>query len=238
MTTLKPGSNLADVFVMLADSLRDDYDVIDTMDLLVQAATHFTSAVEAGILLRDAEGNLHVVASTSERASDVEEAQLGADEGPCLASIQSGEPVEVPDIVAESTKWPRFTFAAKARGLQSAHAIPLRLRTQVLGGLNLFSDRPGLFSDRDAAIALALAQVATISILQNQTITNQGVVAAQLQHALDSRVIIEQAKGVLAHQHGVAMDRAFALLRSHARNNNIGLRAVADQVVNDRLVIL
>jgi GAF domain-containing protein len=237
MTVLGPDSKLADIFVMLADSLRDNYDVVDTMDLLVQAATSFTSAVEAGILLRDSEGN-HVVASTSERASDVEEAQLGADEGPCLASIESGEPVEVPDIAAASDKWPRFASVAEARGLRSAHAIPLRLRANVLGGLNLFSDRAGSFSDHDAALAMALAQVATISIVQSRTITNQGILTTQLQQALDSRVIIEQAKGVLAHQHGVGMDRAFALLRNHARSNNLGLRAIADQVVNNRLTIV
>lgn len=237
MGGLPHNTELADVFVMLADSLRSDFGVVDTMDLLVQASTTFTGAVEAGILLRDARGKLHVVASSSERASEVEEAQLGADEGPCLDSIETGEPVEVPDIATRAEEWPRFAAMAESRGLRAAHTIPLRLRTEVLGGLNLFSSQVGLMDERDAALALALAQIATISIIQRQTIDNSGAVSEQLQRALDSRIIIEQAKGVVAQQRGIGVDGAFALLRNHARSNNLGLHVIADRVVNRRLTI-
>ena len=225
------------MFVLLADSLRPGYDVVDTLDLLVEASTTFASAVEAGILLVDADGNLHVGASSTERASDLEEAQMGVTGGPCRQAIETGQNVEVPDISAEANRWPEFVATARARGFHSAHAIPMRLRTQTLGGLNLFSARPGALSDRDQALAETFAQLATISIVQHQIITDQGIVTAQLQRALDSRIIVEQAKGVLAQQHGIAIDEAFGLLRNHARRTSSGLKQVANQIVSHGLEI-
>lgn len=235
MSVLEPNAELADVFVLLADSLGPDNDLVDTLDVLVQAATSFTSAVDAGILLQSAEGTLHIVASTSERASDIEEAQIGALEGPCLVCVQSGELVEVPDISRSQDRWPNFAATSESRGLRAAHAVPMRLRTRVLGGMNLFSDQLGLFDDRDAALSLALAQLATISIIQSRTIESRTTVSAELQRALESRVIIEQAKGVVAYQRGIGMDGAFALLRNHARSNNLGIRAFAERVVNRKV---
>lgn len=228
---------LGDVFVLLADSLRPEHDVIDTMDILVQAGTSFTSAVEAGIVLADAHGVLHVVASTSERASEVEEVQLGQSEGPCLQSFQTGETVEIADITAEQARWPTFTGVAEARGFLADHAVPLRLRGQTLGVMNLFSSERGALSNRDAALVQAMADVATISIVQKQTLQHQVELSGQLQYALDSRVLIEQAKGVIAQQHGVPIDQAFVLLRSFARKNQVRLHDVADRIVNRQLSI-
>jgi GAF domain-containing protein len=228
---------LADVFVLLADSLRAGHDVVDTMDILVQASTRFTAATDAGILLADTAGVLHVIASSNERTSDVEEAQLGFDEGPCLDSFHSGKPVETPDLAKEGWKWPRFVTVAEARGFRAGHASPLRLRGTTFGAMNLFTTQPGLLSDRDTALALALAQMATISLVQHRTIQNQAAVNDQLQQALDSRVVIEQAKGVLAQRHGIAVDEAFTLLRRHARSTGSRLRDIADGVVNRRLTI-
>jgi GAF domain-containing protein len=226
---------LADAFVLLADSLRAGHDVVDTMDILVQASIRFTSASQAGILLAGADGVLHVVASSSERTSDVEEAQLGFDEGPCLDCIQSGEPVEVSDLSQASERWPRFVASALQSGFNAVHASPLRLRDQTFGAMNLFSVGPDAFSDQDAALALALAQMATISLVQQRTIHTQGSVNDQLQQALDSRILIEQAKGVLAQRHGVPIDAAFSLLRTHARASSARLHDVADLVVRQGL---
>jgi GAF domain-containing protein len=228
---------LADVFVMLADSLRSGYDTLDTLDLLVEASTTFTSAVEAGILLADAEGRLHVAASSTERSAAVEEAQMGVNGGPCAEAIQAGTTVDVPVIEATRGTWPEFVATARARGFLAAHAIPLRLRSQTLGGLNLFSARTGALSDGDQALAEALAQIATISIVQHQTVTEHGLLNAQLQRALDSRIVIEQAKGVISQQRAISIDSAFALLRSHARSSSTGLKQIANQVVNDGFVI-
>jgi GAF domain-containing protein len=237
MSPLSPDAALADVFVLLADSLRPGYDIVDTLDLLVEASTTFTSAVEAGILLIGAEGRLHVAASSTERASDVEESQLGVDGGPCSDAIRAGQGIDVPLIPAEKERWPEFVATAQAKGFNAAHAIPMRLRAQTLGGLKLFSTRPGSLSDRDQALAETFAQIATISIVQHQTITDHGIVNAQLQRALDSRVIIEQAKGVLAQQYGLEMDAAFALLRNHARRSSSGMSHVAKQIVSHGLDI-
>jgi GAF domain-containing protein len=228
---------LADAFVLLADSLRAGHDVVDTMDILVQASIRFTSATQAGILLADADGVLHVVASTNERTSEVEEAQLGFDEGPCLDCIESGEPVEVADLKQASERWARFVASALKSGFGAVHASPLRLREQTFGAMNLFSAGADAFSDRDAALALALAQVATISLVQHQTIQNHGLVNDQLQRALESRILIEQAKGVLSQRHGVPIDAAFALLRTRARASSSKLHDVADSIVTQGLTL-
>jgi GAF domain-containing protein len=239
--TDEPGAHspveLSAVFARLADSLDPRYDVIDTMDLLVEAAVRFTSAVEAGIVLADEAGMLHVVASTSERTSDVEEAQLGTDEGPCLESYRSGHTVETPNLTAARERWPVFVRVAEERGFRAGYAVPMTLRGQHLGAVNLFFDRPDALTDSDAAVAQALAQFATIGIVQRRTLQEHADRAAQLQHALDSRVLIEQAKGALAYQRSVSIDEAFKLLRQHARSTGSRIRDVAEQVVSRRLSI-
>jgi GAF domain-containing protein len=237
MTSSHHDVELADAFVLLADSLRAGHDIVDTMDTLVEASVRFTSATQAGILLADEAGVLHVVASSNERTSDIEEAQLGFDEGPCLDCIETGQPIEVTDLAVAAERWPRFVALAQARGFDAVHASPLHLRGQTFGAMNLFSVGPDAFSDQDAALAMALAQVATISLVQHQTIRSQGNVNDQLQRALESRVLIEQAKGVLAQRHGVPIDAAFTLLRTHARTSQSRLHDIADRVVSGRLAI-
>ena len=221
---------LAEVFVALAEALRPEHDVIDTMDTVVQASTQFTSAVDAGIVLADQDGRLHVLASTSERAADVEEEQLGVAEGPCLEAYATGEPVDLPDL-ADAEGWPTFTRVALASGFRSAHATPMRLGDRILGALNLFSDRPGPLGAQDIALVQAFTDVATLALVHSGNLRQQTDLAAQLQHALDSRVLIEQAKGVLAERHGISIDRAFALLRRQARAHSARLHDVAHRVV-------
>ncbi|POH66058.1 MULTISPECIES: GAF and ANTAR domain-containing protein [Cryobacterium] len=227
--------DLADVFVLLADSLSAGRDVVDTMDILVQASTEFTAATDAGILLADSGGVLHIMASSNERTSEVEEAQLGHDQGPCLDCFASGEPVEISNLSEVSGRWPQFVAIARERGFDAAHSFPLRLRGDTFGSLNLFSSTREPFSIQDAALALALAQVATISLVQHQAIRNQGTVNGQLQQALKSRILIEQAKSVLAQRHGVPIDAAFSLLRTYARTSSSKLHDIADGVVHHGL---
>ncbi|WP_213817040.1 GAF and ANTAR domain-containing protein [Glaciihabitans sp. dw_435] len=237
MSTSEHDVELATVLALLADSLRDGQDVVDTMDTLVQASTRFTSANDAGILLADATGVLHVVASSNERTTDVEEAQLGSDEGPCLECYHSGEPVEVSDLAREGWRWPHFVTIAESRGFRAAHASPLRLRGQTFGAMNLFSEQPGLFSDYDAALAVALAHVATISLVQQRTNRDHAATNDQLQRALGTRILIEQAKGILAQRHGLSVDAAFSRLRNHARTNRARLHDIADGVINQGLIV-
>jgi GAF domain-containing protein len=229
--------DLQAVFARLADALDPHLDVIDTMDLLVHAAVRFTTAVEAGIVLADAGGVLHVVASTSERTADVEEAELGTSQGPCLDSYRTGQVVETPNLDAGRDRWPTFVEVATARGFHSGYAVPLTLRGERLGALNMFFDRTDALTDQDAAVAQALAEFATIGIVQRRALQEHADRAAQLQHALDSRVLIEQAKGALAYQRGVSIDHAFTILRDHARRSSTRIRDVAEQIVTRQLQI-
>jgi GAF domain-containing protein len=219
-----------DIFSTLADSLAGA-DVLDVLSDLVHASTRLTSAIEGGIVLVDGAGEMHVVASTSERAADVEEAQLGTLEGPCLDCVRDGVIVEVPDLDDRLESWPRFSRIAEESGFRAVHATPMQLRGRTLGSLCLFSSEPGPLSDRDAALVQTLADMATLSILQQHALDRSTALGDQLQHALDSRVVIEQAKGAIAQRMGISVDQAFAVLRRQARSSSRRIRDVAEEAL-------
>ena len=223
---------VASAFVGLADTLVDDYDVIDVLDRLVGYSVSLLSAEAAGIMLVDPHGKLRVVASTSEESDWMELLQVQADQGPCVDCVRTGEPVTVTDLAAAAERWPRFIAILAGRGpFHSVHALPLRLRGQAIGGMNLFHTRPGPLPEADLRLGQALADIATIGILQERAIRRGEVVTEQLQTALNSRIVIEQAKGVLAQGGGLGMDVAFDRLRRYARHHNLRLSEVASQVV-------
>lgn len=217
-------------FVMLADTLVDDYDVVGLLDTLVHECTGVLGVQAGGILLANPQGALELVASTSERADLVEIMQLAAGAGPCIDCFTTGAAVVIDDIEASSGRWPAFRDAALAQGFRSVQATPLRLRAETIGTLNLFGTGRGALTVEDASTVRALADVATIGILQERLVRERGIVAEQLERALGSRVLIEQAKGVLSELGPMGMDEAFGVLRSYARNNNLTLRAVAEAV--------
>ncbi len=222
---------MARAFVELADTLVDDYDIIDMLDRLVGNSVALLAADAAAIVLADARGELQVVASSSEDAQLMEILQLHNDQGPCLDCYRSGSPVSVADLAEAADRWPLFVAAVAQRGtFRSVHALPLRLRGAAVGALNLFHARPGALPVEDLALGQALADVATISILQEQAVRRREVVNEQLQTALNSRVVIEQAKGVLAQHMGQSMNAAFDRLRGYARRNNLGLSEVAREL--------
>ncbi|RIJ50289.1 ANTAR domain-containing protein [Clavibacter lycopersici] len=223
-------ADLRTLFISLAESLAAS-DITQALDDLVTACVDHTSATEGGIVLADRDGVLHVVASTSERAAEVEEAQLGALEGPCMDCVRTGEPVEVPDLATAPHDWPEIARIAEDRGFRAVHATPMRLRGRTLGSLCLFAPTPGALSDRDAALVQTLADAATLSVLQQHAIDRGQAVADQLQQALDSRVVIEQAKGALAQRMGVSTDEAFAYLRRQARSSGRRIHDVAAEMV-------
>lgn len=238
--TSPPGSGrerrVTRAFVELADTLVDDYDVIDLLHRLVGAAVELLAADAAGIMLADARGNLRVVAASSEGAELMELMQLQNGEGPCLECFRTAAPVTMHDLDDARDRWPLFTEAVAQRGaFRSVHALPLRLRGDAVGALNLFHARPGGLPPEDLVLGQALADVATIGILQEQAIRRGEVVNEQLQTALNSRVVIEQAKGVLAQHGGLTMDQAFERLRGYSRTNNLRLSEVARSLVEGAL---
>jgi GAF domain-containing protein len=226
---------LAHAFVDLADTLVEDFDVVDLLSHLGERCVELFDAAAAGLLLADRRGALRLMAATSEAMEMVELFQIQNAEGPCLDCHRSGEPVEVEDLSSAAGRWPLFVPVATAAGFRSAHAFPLRLRGRVLGALNLFRTSPGRFAPLDVAAAQALADVATIAILQHRAADDAQALTDQLHLALDSRIVIEQAKGVIAEQGGLDMDESFARLRGYARRHQRLLGEVAQQVIDRQL---
>jgi transcriptional regulator with GAF, ATPase, and Fis domain len=224
---------LAETFVELADTLVAGYDLMEFLHTLTERCVELLDVDAAGLLLADSQDVLRLVAASTERARVVELFQIQNDEGPCLDCYRSGQVVIVSDIGAReaAVRWPRFAAAAQDVGFAGVHAIPMRLRDQVIGTLNLFRGAPDGLDPAVARAARALVDVATIGILQERAVRQQEVVAGQLQVALNSRVMIEQAKGVLAERLQVTPDEAFALLRSYSRNHNYALTQLAGDVI-------
>lgn len=226
---------LATTFVEMADSLVDDFDVVELMVLLTERCVELLDASAAGLLLADGHGSLHLIAATSEALEMVELFQIQSDEGPCRDCFHRGDAVSTVDLAGAARRWPRFAPVAAEAGFRAAHAFPLRLRGEVLGALNLFRAEPIALQPPDISTAQALADVATIALLQSRALRDSHVVRDQLEGALNSRIAIEQAKGVVAAAASCGMDEAFGRLRRFARANQRGLSEVAQEIVEGTL---
>lgn len=227
---------LTDAFVQLADTLVSEFDVTELLHGLVEHCVDLLDVAAAGILLSDQRGALQLVASSNEQSRLLELFQLQADDGPCLEAFSTGAVVAVPDLPAAAGRWPAFVPAAAAAGFGGVHALPMRLRLETIGAMNLFTTAGGqALGDKDLRVAQALADVATIGILQERAITRSEVLVEQLQGALNSRVIIEQAKGIIAQHSRIEVDQAFGLLREHSRNTNTRLADVARNLISGDL---
>ncbi len=221
---------LVDTFVELADTLIDEFDVIDFLHLLVDRCVELLHVDAAGLLLADQQGHLQVMASSNEHARLLELFQLQNDEGPCLDAYATGVRVSNGDLRA-GTPWSRFAAASVDAGFVAVDALPMRLRHHVIGVLNLFRSEAGELSSTALRDAQALLDIATIGLLQERAIRHQEVITEQLQTALHSRVVIEQAKGLVAERLSVDMDAAFGALRAYARSHNLKLGDVARMVI-------
>jgi transcriptional regulator with GAF, ATPase, and Fis domain len=221
-----------ETFVALADTLVDDFDVIDFLGMLAERCVELLGITATGLLLADHRGALSLVAASTERARMLELFQLQTQEGPCLDCFRTGEQVLCPDLDAATTSWPRFAPAAIEAGFAAVHALPMRLRETVIGGMNLFSASPGALGADAIELAQALANVATIGVLHERSHRHGELVVEQLQAALNSRIAVEQAKGVLAERLHVTVAEAFVLLRGHARRTNERLVEVSSAVVD------
>jgi transcriptional regulator with GAF, ATPase, and Fis domain len=226
------GQLLSETFVELTDTMVADFDVIDFLHVLTDRSVQLLDVSAAGLLLADPRGELRVVAASSEAARLLELFQLLNDQGPCLDCFRSGQPVTAADLAAAARRWPRFSAAAQQAGFAAVQALPMRLRDQVIGALNLFRASPGVFDPADVRIGQALADVATISLLHERSMRHSDILNEQLQTALNSRVVIEQAKGKLAERLGLDMAQAFSLLRGHARSRNLPLSELAQAFVD------
>jgi GAF domain-containing protein len=216
----------------LADNLVEEFDVVDLLSLLSDRCVEALDVAAAGVMLVAPSGALQVIASSSDAMRTLELFQLQADEGPCIEAYRSGHPVVNVDLTAAGTSWPEFAEHATGAGFRSAHSLPMRLRGHSIGALNLLRDQTGPLSDSDVDSAQALADIATIAIIQHQVVIDAQTLNTQLSSALNSRVVIEQAKGKISEATGTDMDHAFRRLRNHARNHNARLAALAERIAD------
>jgi GAF domain-containing protein len=228
-------SVLARTLVELADTLVDDFDVVELLTLLTDRCVDVLDVAAAGLMLVSPSGDLRVMASSSEAMRVLELFELQSQEGPCLDCYRTGNPVVNQDLALVNGRWPRFAPEALAAGFRSVHALPMRLRGSVIGALNLFHIETGEMREADVIAAQAFADVATIAVLQHRAVLEAQLLNDQLSQALNSRVLIEQAKGVLSERAGLNMEESFAVLRNYARNHNLRLVDVAQDVIDDNL---
>ena len=228
---------VAEAFVELSGTLVAGADVVEFLHILARRSVDLLDAAEAGLMLADERGGLRVMASSNERAHLLELFELQSDEGPCLDCFRSGRPLINEWLDEDPGRWPRFSVRARALGFRSAHALPMRWQDQVIGSLNLFRDDAGSLGEADVALGQALADVATIGILRERTLREARVVSESMQAALSSRIVIEQAKGMVAARGGVTIDEAFELLRAYARNTNSRLPEVAEAAIEGHIGI-
>jgi transcriptional regulator with GAF, ATPase, and Fis domain len=226
---------LARTFVELADTLVADFDVVELLTVLTDGCVDVLDIGAAGLMLAAPEGDLRVMASSSEATRVLELFELQSQEGPCLDCYRTGQPVVNQDLATVNGRWPRFAAEALAAGFHSVHALPMRLRGTVIGALNLFHIEPGEMRQADVAAAQAMADVATIGVLQHRAALEAQVLNEQLNHALNSRIVIEQAKGIIAERESLNMEQAFSTLRNHARSHNLRLADVAGDVIGGTL---
>jgi GAF domain-containing protein len=224
--------SVTQAFVSIANSLVDGFDTVELLSGLTADCARLLDVASAGLLLADARGVLHVMAASSERTRNLELFQLQREQGPCLDCYHTGTPVSVDDLSQQTESWPQFAAAATAAGFAAVHALPLRLRDNILGTLGLFGARTGPLSDDDLNLAQALAHVASIALVADTAATDKAAINHQLQTALNSRVVLEQAKGILAQLGDLDMDQSFAVLRRYARDHNERLSDVAQSVVS------
>jgi GAF domain-containing protein len=226
---------VARLFVEVADTMVDEFDLIEFFHMLTTRIADMLDASPVGLLIADQRGRLEFMAASDETVEHLELFQVQNQEGPCLDAYRHGRPVVNEDLTEAASRWPSFAPLAVAAGFRSVHAFPLRLRSDRIGALNVFSASVGGRLDgSDIQVVQALADVASIGLLQERAIRRGEILTEQLQGALNSRITVEQAKGALAQARGISVDEAFELIRAYSRNNNQRLIDIARTIVTDR----
>ena len=225
---------LARAFVRLADTLASDFDIVDFLQGLSADSVEILGAEAAGVMLADPRGGLRVIASSDERMRLLELFELQGAQGPCLDAFSTGRAVQA-GAADSRVRWPAFAPHASDAGFRIMCAVPLRVRTDVIGALNLFRGTDEPFTDAEMDIAQAMGEMAAIGLIQERALRERTLLTEQLQAALTSRVVIEQAKGMLAEYLTMSVDDAFQLLRNYARDRNRRLSDVASDVVHRKI---
>jgi GAF domain-containing protein len=228
---------LARTFVELADTLVADFDVIELMSTLVDRCSELLESSEVGLALADPQGQLRVLASSTERMRVLELIEIQSDEGPCRDCFRAGSRVVNQRLDEVEDRWPRFAAAALSAGFQMVHALPLRLRNETIGAMNIFNANFVELTSQEVNLAQALADAATIGILQERAVRHGVQLAGQLQQALNSRIVVEQAKGVVAERLQIGMDEAFDLMRGYSRGQRRRLSEVAASLIEGSLSV-
>ncbi len=223
---------LTRTLVQLADTLVEGFDVVDLFTFLAARCVEILDVAAAGLMLPQTNGTLGIVASSSEAMQILETFEAQSDEGPCPDCYRSGQPIINLDLATAHRRWPRFTPLALAAGFRSVHALPMHVRSETIGALNLFRANEGRMDESDVNAAQSLADIASIAILQYRADLDLRALNDQLSSALNSRVVIEQAKGIVGERSGIEMSEAFTLLRTYARNNGRRLADVAKDVID------
>lgn len=224
---------LAEVFVEVSDTLVNQFDIIEFLQMVTSRTAELIDAAAVGLLLADQHGELQFMAASDEATTLLELFQVQTEEGPCLEAFRTRAPVMIPDVRVAADRWPQFAPRAAKAGFRSVHAVPMHLRNQVIGAMNLFSTHTGGMEPNELVIVQSLADTATIGLIQERAIRRGEMLTEQLHAALNSRIVIEQAKGALSRIHGISVDEAFRLMRGFARRNNQRLGEVATYVITE-----
>ena len=226
---------IVETFVEFADTLVEGFDLVEFIHRVVERCVELLDCVEAGVLLADAAGVLRVMGSSSERTDALELLQAQNEEGPCFECYRRGRLVICDDLATETARWPMFAPAAQRAGFGSVHAVPMRVHGSAIGGVNLFRSGVGALAAADVLLAQGMADIAAIALLQERETRETHATVRQLQGALESRVVIEQAKGLLAERSRISMEAAFVRLRGYARAHNRRLSEIAGELIDGRL---
>ncbi|HEY3436144.1 MAG TPA: GAF and ANTAR domain-containing protein [Actinotalea sp.] len=224
---------LAEVFVEVSDTLVSHFDIIEFLQMVTSRTAELIDAAAVGVLLADQHGELQFMAASDEATTLLELFQVQTAEGPCLEAYRTRAPVMIPDVRVAADRWPQFAPRAVKAGFLSVHAVPMHLRDQAIGAMNIFSTHTGGMEPNELVIAQSLADTATIGLMQERAIRRGEMLTEQLHAALNSRIVIEQAKGALSRIHGVSVDEAFGLMREFARDHNYRLGEVATYVITE-----
>ncbi len=206
------------------------YDLETALAELTESVAAVLGLSGSGVTMAE-DGRLRFVTAVSQASGELERVQEQQQSGPCQDAYDAGEVVCVTDVRMETTRWPEFAAAASRLGVAGVAGIPMRLTNQTIGALNLYAREPRQWSEEDVTVAAVLADVATSYVINASKMHQQQQLSQQLQQALESRVVIEQAKGITAQRQTVTVDEAYHLMRGHARNNNASIRAVAEAIV-------